>query len=170
MRGKIKSFREANISDLTMTTTEELAKSMAELTCRLSKVCSEKDSYIASMFNLTPAEFRCLKQFAKTSQISIKELGRELRLSPGRITHILTSLEAKGFTSRSADPKDKRNVIVTSTPKSKPFIQNLEECHLHVHKEIMKMINPSERNCVVTSMEAVVKAITEWSRSKKIPT
>ena len=167
---KLKSFREANISDLVKTTTEELAKSMAELTCRLSKVCSEKDSYIAAMFNLTPAEFRCLKQFSKTSQISIKQLGQELRLSPGRITHILTSLEAKGFTSRSADPKDKRNVIVTATAKSKPFIQNIEECHLQVHKEIMKIINPSERNCVITSMEAVVNAITEWSKSKEILT
>ncbi len=147
---------------------EELAKSMAELTCRLSKVCGEKDSYIAAMFNLTTAEFRCLKLFTHSSQVPVKTLGRELKLSPGRITHILTALEAKGFVTRSADPMDKRNVIVTATSKSKPFIQNLDECHLQVHKEILKIIDPIQQECVITSMEAVVKAISEWSKEKKI--
>lgn len=147
-------------------TTEDLAKSMAELTCRLSKVCSEKDSYLASMFNLTPAEFRCLKLFSNTSQLSIKALGRELNLSPGRITHILTSLEKKGFITRKLDPSDKRNVLVDITAKCKPFIKNLDECHTEVHKEILKIIDPCERDCILGAMEAVVSAIGEWSKSK----
>ena len=140
---------------------------MAELTCKLSKVCSEKDSYLASMFNLTPAEFRLLKLFNNTDSITIKELGKELALSPGRITHILTSLEAKGFVVRSVDQLDKRNVIVDLTPKTKPFIKNLDECNLQVHNEILKIIDPCERDCILGAMEAVIKAIKEWSSSKK---
>ncbi|MBU1099552.1 MAG: MarR family transcriptional regulator [Bacteroidetes bacterium] len=147
-------------------TTEELAKSMAELTCRLSKVCLEKDAYLAAMFNLTPAEFRCLKLFSNTSQLSIKSLGKELNLSPGRITHILTSLENKGFVTRHLDPSDKRNVLVDITAKCKPFIKNLDECHLQVHKEILKIIDPCERDCIIGAMEAVVSAIGQWSESK----
>ena len=140
---------------------------MAELTCKLSKVCSEKDNYLAAMFNLTPAEFRCLKLFTNQSRLGIKELGKEMNLSPGRITHILTALEKKGFVTRALDEKDKRNVIVSLTAKSVPFIKNLDECHLQVHKEILKIIDPAERDCILGSMEAVVNAIKQWSEKKQ---
>ena len=74
-----------------------LAELMADLTCDLAKTCSEKENYFASMFNLTPAEFKCLRLFKHEKSISVKELGKMMDLTPGRITHITSSLEKKNF-------------------------------------------------------------------------
>ena len=144
-----------------------LAKEMAHLTCDLARTCSEKENHFASMFNLTPAEFRCLRLFEETRSISVKELGKLMDLTPGRITHIITSLEAKNFVIRSNDPKDKRNIIVTITNKSLPFIKNVTDSHVHIHKEILEKIAPDKRQYVISAMGEVLKALQEWNESTK---
>lgn len=144
-----------------------LAKEMANLTCHLARTCSEKENYFAAMFNLTPAEFRCLRLFEDQNTMTIKELGKVMELTPGRITHIITSLEAKNFVKRTSDKKDKRNIIVTLTSKSLPFIKNVTDSHVKIHKDILEKIPSDKREAVISAMGEVVKALTEWNQSTK---
>lgn len=144
-----------------------LAKEMANLTCNLARACGEKENYFASMFNLTPAEFRCLRLFEDKNSMTVKELGQIMELTPGRITHIITSLEAKNFVKRTSDPKDKRNIIVSLTNKSVPFIKNVTDSHVKIHKEILERIPVDKREDVISAMGEVVKALQEWNESSK---
>ncbi|MBU2493916.1 MAG: MarR family transcriptional regulator [Bacteroidetes bacterium] len=143
-----------------------LAKEMAHLTCDLARTCSEKENYFASMFNLTPAEFRCLRLFEDRNSMTIKELCRLMELTPGRITHILTSLEAKNFITRASDKQDKRNIIVTLTNKSLPFIKNVSDSHVKIHKEILEKIPQDKRDDVISALSEVLKALQEWNKKK----
>jgi len=93
-------------------------ESLAELVCELTRYCALKEEYFAASFNLSPTEVRFLKLFAFQDVYTIKELREKLGLTPGRITHILDSLEAKKLISRLQDEKDKRNIIVKLLPKS----------------------------------------------------
>jgi len=76
---------------------------VAELICELTRNCNIKEEYFASSFNLSPTEVRLLKLFVLSPTYKIKELQSLLNLTPGRITHILTSLEAKKLILRTAD-------------------------------------------------------------------
>lgn len=145
------------------TTIMEMAEQMSFLTCELSRTCNQKENHFASMFNLTPAEFRCLRLFKEKNSLSIKEISQQVNLTPGRITHILTSLEAKKFITRRIDEEDKRNVIVDLTAKSEPFIKNLNESHVKLHDEIIRKIKPDMRQTVLTSMQEVVNALSHWN-------
>ncbi|MFH1194747.1 MAG: MarR family transcriptional regulator [bacterium] len=144
----------------------EAAKEMADLTCELARICSQKEQHFASMFNITPAEFRCLRLFTFKKQISIKEILQELVLTPGRITHILTSLEEKNFVTRSMDPTDKRNIIVELTPRSEPFIKNIYESHINIHQEILEKIDVDKRDFILTSIQDLITALKSWNESK----
>ncbi len=146
----------------------KLARSMAELTCALAKTCDMKENYFAAMFSLTPAEFKCLRLFTHKASLSIKELGKKLELTPGRITHILTSLEAKKFVIRQQDERDKRNVIVHLTNKSIPFLRNINENHIKIHKEILNNIEPEKRELVIAAMQEVLTALKTWTTENKI--
>ena len=150
-----------------MTVNINLAKEMAHLTCNLARTCNEKENHFASMFNLTPAEFRCLRLFEEQTSMTIKDLGSMMELTPGRITHILTSLESKNFVKRSSDPKDKRNIIVMLTSKSQPFIKNVTDSHIKIHKEILERIPSDKREAVISAMDEVVKALKDWNESSK---
>ena len=144
-----------------------MAELMADLTCDLAKTCSEKENYFASMFNLTPAEFKCLRLFKHENSLPVKDLGTMMDLTPGRITHITTSLEKKNFLTRTSGPKDKRNVIVTITDKSQPFIKNVNDSHVKIHQEILERIDPDKREAVISAMEEVIRALKHWNESSR---
>ena len=148
----------------TITITSELSEEMAKLTCELAKTCNAKENYFAALFDLTPAEFKCLRLFTNKSKISIKELTFNMGLTPGRITHILTSLEAKNYVTRQIDPTDKRNVQVFLTPKSQPFIEEINEKHIKLHEDILEKIDFEKREAVISAMKDVIDALHTWNK------
>ena len=113
---------------------------VAELICELTRNCNIKEEYFASSFNLSPTEVRFLKLFAISPTYSIKELRDILKLTPCRITHILSSLEAKKLISRTLDPKDKRVIIVNLMPKAAPLISNLQQNYRELHNKILQNV------------------------------
>ncbi|MBN1302412.1 MAG: MarR family transcriptional regulator [Melioribacteraceae bacterium] len=143
--------------------TEQLAEEMAELTCELARTCSDKENYFASLFNLTPAEFKCLRLFSKTNSLTIKTISVLMNLTPGRITHILTSLEKKKFIKRKTDTYDKRNVIVTLTGNSEPFLKNLNHSHIKLHEEILQNIEQGKHEEILDAIKQLINALRTWS-------
>lgn len=141
-----------------------LAEEMAKLTCELAKTCNEKENNFASMFELTPAEFKCLRLFTQKNVLSIKELTFKLGLTPGRITHILTSLEAKKYVIRKIDPTDKRNIQVFLTPKSEPFIKDINEKHIKIHEDILDKIAHEKQESIISAMKEVIVALNLWNK------
>ena len=87
------------------------AELMAQLTCELARTCSSKENFFAAKYDLTPAEFRCLRLFKDSPTIAIKKIAIHMNLTPGRITHILTSLEAKNYVERKVDQKNKHKYL-----------------------------------------------------------
>lgn len=148
-------------------TARKLAQEMSTLTCELARACNEKEKNFAAQFNLTPAEFRCLRLFSNNDSLPIKFLTKSLLITPGRTTHILTSLEEKRLVKRKADQKDKRNMIVELTAKSKPFIKNLNENHIKIHEEILQHIKKNDREVIVKALNEVIDALSKWTDKKK---
>lgn len=144
------------------------AELMANLTCELARTCTNKEHFFAARFDLTPAEFRCLRLFRDSSSIAIKQIANQMNLTPGRITHILTSLEEKKYIERKVDQKDKRNVIVHLTESSKPFLSNVNENHVLLHEEILQKLPDDKREFILESMQDVIKALKTWSDNSRM--
>jgi DNA-binding MarR family transcriptional regulator len=139
---------------------------VAELICELTRNCNIKEEYFASSFNLSPTEVRFLKLLAVTPTYSIKELRDILKLTPGRITHILTSLEDKKLISRTLDPKDKRVIIVNLMPKAAPLISNLQQNYLELHNRILQSVKEEEMEKILSSLEILVDVFKKWINQK----
>ena len=146
---------------------ENLAEEMAKLSCDITRACMKKEEHFAATYDLTPAEFRCLKLFTNRPSLPIKTLTIELELTPGRITHILTSLEAKKYVKREFDPSDKRNVNVKLTSKSRPFIQKLNLEHIKIHKKILESIPGKDKLTVINAMREIVEALNKFNINRK---
>lgn len=135
---------------------------LAELICELTRNCNIKEEYFAASFNLSPTEVRFLKLFSFQDTYTVRELREKLKLTPGRITHILSSLEAKKLIGRIADEMDKRNVIVKLLPKASPLIQNLHENYNKLHKDILKNVNKEDIKNIYSSLEILVDVFKKW--------
>jgi DNA-binding MarR family transcriptional regulator len=139
---------------------------IAELICELTRNCNIKEEYFASSFNLSPTEVRFLKLFVLSPTYSIKELRNVFNLTPGRITHILTSLEAKKLISRTSDSKDKRLILVSLLPKANPLITNLNQNYHELHNRILRNVKEDEMEKILFSLKILVDVFKKWVDQK----
>jgi len=139
---------------------------VAELICELTRNCNIKEEYFASSFHLPPTEVRFLKLFSIKPQYTIRELCDLLKLTPGRITHILTSLESKKLISRTLDPKDKRVIVVNLLPKAIPLISNLQQNYHELHNRILQNVKEEEMGKILSSLEILVDVFKKWVNQK----
>ncbi|MGE5351607.1 MAG: MarR family winged helix-turn-helix transcriptional regulator [Acidobacteriota bacterium] len=147
---------------------DKKAEILAGLICSLTRNCNIREEYFAASFNLSPAEVKLLKLFAFKSTLSVKELCSLLHLTPGRITHIVSSLEEKKLLIRSVDQKDKRNVIVSTAPKCAPFINNLHMSYLDLHQRILDSVSEEDQEKMFQALETLVGIFSKWVNENKV--
>jgi DNA-binding MarR family transcriptional regulator len=139
---------------------------IAEMICELTRNCTIKEEYFAASFNLSPTEVRLLKLFSVKPNYTIKELRDILKLTPGRITHILTSLEDKNLISRTLDEKDKRVICVSLLPKANPLIANLHQNYNELHMRILQDVDESELKKISSSLQILNGVFKKWANQK----
>lgn len=139
---------------------------LAGLICELTRFCSQKEEFFAASFNLSPTEVRLIMLFSFDTSYSIKHLRETLSLTPGRITHIVDSLEKKKLVERYKDDEDKRNIYVRTTPKAGIFIQNLKDNYIQLHLNLLSNVSPVEMTQIYSSLEILVKTFKNWTKEK----
>jgi DNA-binding MarR family transcriptional regulator len=68
---------------------------------------------VAARLALNPTDYECLDVLDWTGPITAGRLANELGVTTGAVSGLLDRLERSGWVQRSADPNDKRKVIVT---------------------------------------------------------
>ncbi len=142
-------------------------QSTAELICELTRLCVLKEEKFAASFNLSPTELKMLKLFDGTNVRRVSDLVAELKLTPGRITHILTSLEDKKLVLRLPDEKDKRNVIVRLQAKAVLFIDNLHKNYIDIHQELLENVGDEELKVIQSSLKTLIKVLGNWTEQQQ---
>ncbi|MGE5401150.1 MAG: MarR family winged helix-turn-helix transcriptional regulator [Ignavibacteriales bacterium] len=132
-------------------------KMLAELTFELARTCYDRELSFAERFDLTPAEFKLLCYFRHTDTMSIKDLVKEMKLTPGRVTHIITSLENKKLISRNINPEDRRGINVFLTSKSVPLIKEFNDSNLRIHSDILSNLENDKLQSVVCTLQNLIK-------------
>lgn len=139
---------------------------IAEMICELTRNCTIKEEYFAASFNLSPTEVRLLKLFSFSQKYTIKELRESLKLTPGRITHILTTLEEKKLITRVQDSNDKRIILVNLTSKALPLITNLHQNYNDLHRRILESVDSSELAKITSALEILNDVFKKWVNQK----
>lgn len=142
---------------------KEQAKLIANLTLQMEKFCQIKENFFASKFNLTPTEFRCLRAIKEAEVVTSKELSKTMNLSPGRITHLLNSLDNKQLINREIYKQDRRSIKVTLTETAVSFIDNIINEYQKLHEQILKFLPESERAQILTNIKYFFIALKDWS-------
>jgi DNA-binding MarR family transcriptional regulator len=72
---------------------------------------------VADRLGMNITDHKCADILSRTGPISAGELARRTGLTTGAITGVIDRLERAGLARRSADPKDRRRVIIEPQPK-----------------------------------------------------
>ncbi|HOJ18490.1 MAG: MarR family transcriptional regulator [Ignavibacteriales bacterium] len=143
-----------------MSTLAKDAEILSELACKLATFCKSQEDDLAARFKLAPSEFRFLKLYASMGAVlTIKDFRKVLDLTPGRMTHIITSLERKKFVKRKSQRADKRFVSILLTPKVEPLIATMKKEGSQMYKGLLDKIDASSREIMVKSLTEVVSKL-----------
>ncbi len=149
-----------------MITEVKHASEIAELVCELTKKCTIKEEYFAASFGLSPTEVKVLKSFSESNSLTIKDLCGKLKITPGRITHIISSLEQKKLIVRNVDPNDKRNAVLSVSQRCTPLIENLNESYIQLHQNILERLGEDEQEKIASSLKILIEVFNEWNSQK----
>lgn len=140
-----------------MSTLIKDAEVLAELSCKLAQICRRQEDDLATKFRLAPSEFRFLKLYASMGAVlTIKDFRKVLNLTPGRMTHIISSLERKKFLKRRTQKEDRRFVSIILLPKTDPLIESMKKTSGVFYKALLEKIDPNDREIMVKTLSLVV--------------
>jgi DNA-binding MarR family transcriptional regulator len=76
------------------------------------------DAAAAAYLQVNRTDLRCLEILTQNESVLPSQLAVQLGLTTGSVTAMLDRLERLGYVTRSADPTDRRKVVVRITPKA----------------------------------------------------
>src|SRR5215207_9018051 len=76
------------------------------------------DAAAARYLQVNRTDLRCLEILYQGEAVLPSQLSAKLGLTTGSVTAMLDRLERLGYVRRSADPSDRRKVVVRITPKA----------------------------------------------------
>ena len=144
--------------------THKRAEKLAQVTFLLARACEDKEQYFTKLFDLTNAEFRCMRFLNCDCFYSVKDLANVMGLTSGRITQIITSLEKKNYVTREIDINDRRNIRIRLTESAQPYIENVTEKHIALHEKVLELIPEETQESVLVALDELLKSLSNWSK------
>jgi MarR family 2-MHQ and catechol resistance regulon transcriptional repressor len=92
-------------------------------------------------------------------QLSPSELGERLIVTRATVTGLLDSLERRGFVRRSANPADRRSLLVEITPAGLTVLQQLRTIVHRNEKEWMAVLSEAEVRAYIGLLHRVQEAL-----------
>lgn len=142
--------------------THQTAEHLANLTFNLLANCQEKEVRLATVHNLTQAEFRCLRLFGTDESVNNKKIAERMNLSPSRLTRIIDGLVEKEYILREIDPDDRRNMRVMLSRRGKHLVNQLNKAYVQIHNEILQDIEVEQHEPLITAMQHLLEALENW--------
>jgi DNA-binding MarR family transcriptional regulator len=147
--------------------TNKTAERLANLTFNLLARCQEKEAWLAEKHGLFQAEFKCLRLFGTDKSLNNKQISKRMKLSPSRSTRIIDTLVQKGYMKREIEQDDRRNMRVFLSRRGKILTNKLNKVFIEIHSEILKDIDVSQHEPLITAMEHLQSAIEKWLQKPK---
>jgi len=145
------------------------AKSIANLTLDMEKVCRTKETYFCDKINITPVEFKCLRYLLENSFPQVKELASHMSLTAARVTNLLNSLEKKEYIKRTISHMDRRVIQVQLTVSGKKFANNVQDEYIKFHQEIIESIgDEAELMNLLESIKTFKTTLETFLKNKKV--
>ncbi len=115
-----------------------------QLSLRLkSSVASQVEAASAQLARLvastTPHQRQAVLVLARRGSLSMRELARELMISPSSATELADRLVERGWVEREPDPGDRRAVVVRLSAKASSSAQQVD--HM-LHAGVAELLSP----------------------------
>jgi DNA-binding MarR family transcriptional regulator len=128
-------------------------------TIRTADMAFERIGRLLRPLNVSAAGGLVLGQLRDHGPMSPSELGDRLIVTRATVTGLLDSLERRGYVRRSANPADRRSLVVEITPLGLEVIQQVRTI-IHRHETAwMSVLSDAELRAYITLLHRIQDSI-----------
>ncbi len=118
-----------------------------------------------STIELTMAQTKGLYLVLAAGQLRMSELASRLGVTSSTATGQVDRLVELGLLVRHEDPADRRQVVVTATPKAESTVEHLRELNSRRMRELLTRIGPSDLSVVRRALLILDDAVAAEARA-----
>lgn len=115
---------------------------------RIARIVGDRQEAAYNTFGINRGEFdvlAALRRAGEPFQLSPTDLCSSLMLTSGGMTGRLDRLERNGFVTRSADPNDRRRLVITLTERGRSVVDQAVVAGLEAQHEVLDRLPEASR-------------------------
>ncbi len=128
----------------------------------LRRIIRSIDSYskrLATQCGMTVPQLLCMLKLDELGPLTIKDLSREVFLSPSTLVGIVDRLEKAGALARERSVRDRRRVRITLTEKGKEMVASSPSPLQENLVDAIDQLPELERATIALSLEKIIECI-----------
>lgn len=102
-----------------------------------------------AVHDLTPTQFAALVRVSEVGECSQNQLGRLAAMDVATIKGVVDRLYKKGLLQLSADPADKRRIMISLSGKAAGLIGELHRIGIEISRETLAPLSAAERGVLI---------------------
>ncbi|MGG0849147.1 MarR family winged helix-turn-helix transcriptional regulator [Peribacillus simplex] len=115
-------------------------------------------SKLLEEFGVTPAQYGVLNCLWREGQLSPKQIGEMVYLEAPTVSGILDKLQKAELIERSVDPKNRRNVLVMATQKSKEIRDEVEAATIKLNNKVLQNLSDNDKVVLKKALNTIIKS------------
>jgi DNA-binding MarR family transcriptional regulator len=124
---------------------EPTPESLGEVLGTVARRLRSASMAALSTWDVTPSQMRALRVLGTHGGVRSSELAHHLHIAPRSATEVVDALEAKGLAARSADPSDRRAILVTLTDRGSQLGEEVRRARGVESEKVFERLGHTDR-------------------------
>ncbi|WP_345771954.1 MarR family winged helix-turn-helix transcriptional regulator [Geodermatophilus sabuli] len=121
------------------------AELLGELLMRVARTQRRRWRDALAPWDLSPHQARALRVVGAREGTRLSDLAEALHIAPRSATEVADALQARGLVERSADPTDRRAVVLTTTAAGRRVLQEAAAARSADSRDLFTRLDPTDR-------------------------
>jgi len=130
---------------------------LGELLLRVARTQRRRWRDVLAPWDLSPSHARALRVVCENDGTRISDLAEALHIAPRSATEVADGLEQRGLVERTADPRDRRAVVLRPTPAGRRVRAEVEQARAADSRALFGRLPAGDR----AALERILRALLD---------
>jgi DNA-binding MarR family transcriptional regulator len=117
-------------------------------------------------FDVTPVQYSIMSVIAQQPGLDQSQISEEVGVDRATLANVVARLEASGLLKRITSRLDRRQKLLTLTPKGKSLMSRMREPVFRAHARTIETLAPQDREVLLGLLATLVDAGNDFGRAK----
>ncbi|MGY1751038.1 MarR family winged helix-turn-helix transcriptional regulator [Modestobacter sp. SYSU DS0511] len=130
---------------------------LGDLLMRVARTLRRRFTATLAPWDLSPHQARALRVVCSRDGVRLSELAGALRIAPRSATEVADGLAERGLVERTADPRDRRAVVLVATDAGRTVQREVDEARAADSTELFGRLSAEDR----ATLERILRQLTD---------